>query len=297
MEARRTMEAQPGTAGLPATIAAYAWRVVVGGLVFATGLVVSRLLFQSLDSSPPRFPDQAPEEIAVYYLLVGSLALALGMAPVARGLGGTLPIRVLVSAAFLFVGFAVGTSIEASIFSSVEGTLLMIAVLPLPCLLLAGTLASLLRPPGKIRRTRSVLAAFFRGRDLVSWAWRLAAALLAFPVVYFLFGLLVSPIVKEWYREGVAGLALPHPAVILAIQLLRSVLFLAVTLPVMAFWASTRRRLILALGSAFFVFVAAYDVVLANRVPTVLVVTHGLEVLADSFVYAWLLVRLLGTER
>jgi hypothetical protein len=40
----------------------------------------------------------------------------------------------------------------------------------------------------------------------------------------------------------------------------------------------------------------AYDSVLAYQVPIVLVVIHGIEVMVDSLIYAWLLARLLAWE-
>ncbi|MFQ5891029.1 MAG: hypothetical protein ACE5JR_13455, partial [Gemmatimonadota bacterium] len=67
-------------------------------------------------------------------------------------------------------------------------------------------------------------------------------------------------------------------------------------LPLILFWNGSKRKLVLALALAFFVFVAAYDIVLAYQVPIVLVVIHGIEVLVDSLIYAWLLATLLARE-
>jgi hypothetical protein len=104
---------------------------------------------------------------------------------------------------------------------------------------------------------------------------------------------MVSPIVSSYYEAGVAGLSLPEPQVILLTQLLRGVLHLLAVWPVMLFWNGSRKHLVVALGLSFFVFVSAYDFVLAYRVPVTLVFIHGIEVLISSLLYAWILVAAL----
>ncbi|MEW5982979.1 MAG: hypothetical protein AB1806_11510 [Acidobacteriota bacterium] len=54
----------------------------------------------------------------------------------------------------------------------------------------------------------------------------------------------------DYYTGGVAGLALPAPAVIVQVQVLRGVLHLAAVLPVLLVWRGSRRRLVAALTSA-----------------------------------------------
>jgi hypothetical protein len=257
------------------------------------GLVVSRLIFNTLGVSPPRLPDQAPESIAIYYLLAGSIALTIGTVLTARGLRGTRLVRWSVLAMFVFVGFGVSSTIETSIFSSANGVILIVPILFLPCILLAGVEVCLLRPRDATQLPRTSPASFFRSRTWTQWMWRFAASVFAFPLVYFLFGLIVSPVVTKYYESGSAGLALPGAGQILSTQLVRGILHLVVTLPVMILWSTSRRQLIAALTLAFFVFVASYDIVLAYRVPSILLITHGFEVLASSFVYAWLLVTFL----
>src|SRR6185436_19515688 len=92
----------------------------------------------------------------------------------------------------------------------------------------------------------------FRGQFRpAQWAWRLGAAILAFPVIYFLFGMIVGPFVVDSYRAGEFGLTLPGLRTLVAVQLVRSVLFLAAALPVLAAWRGPRLRLGRALGAAF----------------------------------------------
>jgi hypothetical protein len=241
-------------------------------------------------------PAQAPEAIAGWYLLAGSIALAAGMLLSSRGIRGSLPVRWLVLATFLFIGLGVSTTIEASIYSSTNGVARMIAVLFLPCFLLAGIGAVLFKcrlPQSPSVRT---VADAFRGLTWAQWSLRLVAAIAAFPLFYFVFGIVVSPLVSPYYERGVSGLVLPEPGVVISTQFLRGGLHLLAVLPLMFFWNGSRRQLALSLGLAFFVIVTAYDFVLAYQVPAMLVVTHGIEVLTSSFVYSWILVTVLGRD-
>ena len=274
----------------------FAWRVMVCGFVFAAGLVISRLAFQFASVSPPRMPTQAPEAIAGYYLFAGSVALAAGILLTSRGIKGPLHIRWLALATFLFIGFGVSSTIETSIFSSTEGVLWMIPILFLPCVVLASIAVVLLKSPDVQRTLMPALVDAIRSRTPGQWVWRCLAAIFAFPVVYFIFGSIVSPVVSQYYAQGVSGLALPNPGLIISTQLLRGLLHLLAAIAVIFLWNASEQRLVFALALAFFVFVAAYDIVLAYQVPVMLIVTHGIEVLVDSFVYAWLLVALLARK-
>jgi hypothetical protein len=289
-------------------VAQYLWRILVCAFVYAAGLVTSRIAFLAAGIRPPRMPEQADESVAGYYLFTGSLVLAAGLAPMARRIAGKYWARWLILAAFLFVSFGVNNSIEDSIYSSTEGILWMIPILLWPCVLLAGALTFLFPSPGGDLRPRSPAGAppseedvpparldlCFKGRPFGQWIGRVLGAVAAFPVVYFVFGIIVSPIVGEYYRQGVSDLVLPAVEVILGVQFLRSLLFLLAALPVLWAWSGSRRQLIWFLGLAFFVLGATFEIVLAYQLPLVLRVTHSIEILADSLVYAWFLVTLLA---
>lgn len=274
-----------------------AWRVVVCGFTFAASLVFSRIAFQLASVSPPRMLTQAPEHVAGYYLLAGSIAVAAGMLFTVLGIKGALPIRWLALTIFLFIGFGVSTTIESSIFSTTEGVLWMIPILFLPCASLAGVAVVLINPPEAQQLIESPTGNVLRRWTLGQWAWRSTAAILAFPLVYFTFGIIVSPIVSAYYEQGVAGLALPTPSLIAATQLLRGLLHFMAVLPILYLWNASEKRLVFALTLAFFVFVMAYDFVLAYQVPVELVVVHSFEVLIDSLIYAWLLVTFLTGKK
>jgi len=268
------------------------WRVAVVGCVFAATLVSCRLILQVLGLGLARAPAQAPEEIAGYYLLAGSIGLALGTMWVVKGLRASTLGRWSVAAAFVVVGFSLSTTIEAGIYSASEGVILKVLLLLPPCLALA--MLQVMFFPVDEELGPEPVEAPARDLDRRAWVWRLAIAALSFPAIYFVFGIIVSPIVMEYYAEGAAGLVLPATGLIVGTQVLRGILHVAIVLLIMRVWCRSRRQLVMALTSAFFVFVMMYDVVLAYEVPVVLIVTHSVEVLADSFVFSWIAVRLLA---
>ncbi|MEW6336048.1 MAG: hypothetical protein AB1625_01490 [Acidobacteriota bacterium] len=267
---------------------------VISGVTFAAGLIGSRLLGHALGLSAPRLPAQAPESMAGLYLLAGSIVLAGGLVPVARGVATRFWMRWAALAVLLFMGFAVSTTIEASIYTSATGSRVMILVLLLPCVALALSLAAAARPRFVVDHPGRRFLELLQVRPWPERVWRIGAAVASFPLIYFAFGIAVAPIVATYYESGVAGLTLPSPGLIVQVQLLRGLIHVVSVVPVIVLWGEGRRHLVPALASAFFVFVFTYDIVLAIRAPVVLVVTHGVEVLLGSIAFAWVAVRLLA---
>ena len=67
-----------------------------------------------------------------------------------------------------------------------------------------------------------------------------ALAWLAFPPIYFVFGLCVAPFVVPYYASGVPGFMIPSLGTIAATQLVRSALFLAASVPLVRLWRGGR---------------------------------------------------------
>jgi hypothetical protein len=122
-------------------------------------------------------------------------------------------------------------------------------------------------------------------------------AWLGWPVTYFVFGACVVPFVLPYYTSGALGLQLPPVGTVFEVQLLRSVIFLAASLPFIALWKGSRLGLWLALGSAHAVVVGLYGIISATFLPMIMRVAHGLEITADSFAYAGLLVLLFAARK
>jgi hypothetical protein len=218
------------------------------------------------------------------------MALAAGLAAMAVGLAGRWWERWAVLAAFAYVILGVGNTLEGSIFSNLGGEPALL-VMHLPAHLL-GALAVALLFPGRTQESLAQSArVFFSGWTAGKLVARLGLAWLAFPFIYFLFGLMIAPIVTPHY-EQLDFLVIPPLPTILGVLAIRSALLLLVSLPVIAGWRESRGRLILALGLGHFAAVGLSGLIQAPFFPAVLRWTHGIEILADSFCYAWVLAGL-----
>ena len=132
------------------------------------------------------------------------------------------------------------------------------------------------------------------GRPSEAWAWRLLMAFCAFPLVYFGFGSLIAPLVLDYYRQGIAELAIPGMDRLIPVLLLRSLLFLLVCLPVLITWQQSHWRLFVTLGLVLFMLGGGVNLLEVYWLPPILRVVHSLEILADELVYAGAMVLLLA---
>jgi len=230
--------------------------------------------------------------------LLASPLLALALAFLSRGLRGRFLCRWLILSALAWVAYGVNTVLEAAIFTTYGGaspfTVLIVLFGSLAC---AALVAFLFPPQDRKQGFGTSLGEFFAGRSWSQWAWRLALAAVAFMPIYLFFGRLVVPFTYDYYLQQMAGLTAPGWDQILPVLFLRSLLFLAASLPVLVTWGKPRLNLLLALGFAMFVLVGAMGLVVGYWLPLKIRLFHGFEILADSLVYAWVLVLLLVKRR
>jgi hypothetical protein len=219
----------------------------------------------------------------------------LGVALVSVGLAGRWWERGAILAAFIWVIYGVGTAIESSLFSTLGGGVAM-AVMQLPPAVLVALAVTLLFAAPSDEGFRERAAAFFSGWKPGKLAARLGLAVLAFPLFYFLFGMMVAPIVTPHY-ERLDFLVIPALPALLKVLFTRSVLLLLVSLPVIVGWRESRGRLMLALGLGHFVAVGFAGLIQAPFFPAILRWVHGIEILADSICYAAALVWLFFPRR
>ena len=231
----------------------------------------------------PVLPRSA-EPPSVAYLLAGALCLAACLAPLARGLAGTKIGRWLALAPFTYVCTGFNNAIEASFFTTLGGTRAMMLIFLAPCLLAAWLAVALIPAADAVAPVQ----------PLRGWWWRALLVWLAFPAIYWFFGMLAYPWVRELYERPDMGLRVPAGMVVVGVVLLRSLLFLAVVAPVIARWSRSRRSLTITLAAAMFVMVGLYGLLQTTWWPIGMRAVHSLEILADSAVYSWAAVALLG---
>lgn len=279
------------------TIVAYLWKLPVCGLAFVLGTFVGSMLAGLLGMQMPSLPAGTDPQTLMLIQLLSSPLLALALAFLSQRMEGGFLSRWLILSLLTWVAYSVNTVLEAAIFTTFgEGASFTVLIQLVGSLTCAAAVAVLFRPQDAGRGFTTSVREFFARRSTGDWAWRIALAAVIFMPIYLFFGRLVVPFTYEYYQQELAGLTAPGWGQILPVLFVRSVLFLVVSLPVLITWRKSRRSLILSLGFALFVLVGALGLIGGYWMPTSVRLYHSLEILADSLVYAWVLVILLVTR-
>jgi hypothetical protein len=214
--------------------------------------------------------------------------LVIGLGPLAARLGGSWAARFAALLLLMYLSLSLNSVLEIRVFTSMlktGGSAFLLAHGVLPALALCAALALWFGGAAGPRPIPRYGAA--------GWAWRIVVAVLAFPVAYFIFGGMVAPIVVPYYTGGGSiGLVIPPVAVIFRTVLARSSIFLIASLPAVLLWIGSRRGLVGAMGLAHAVLVGIFGMAQTHLLPPVLRITHSIEITADSFAYAAVLVWL-----
>ncbi len=274
------------------TVLAYLWKAPLCAFAYMAGIMIGGTLVSGLGMKTPLIPEQADEKILAQCMFAACLALAVGIGPVARRIQARYIVRLLILAGLCYICLGVNVPIEAVIFTNLDGMSTMALLSILPCVMFAAVTALLFRPAGEHRPFGPAVSDFFSKRSPHQWAWRLAAAVCAFPVIYLIFGMSISHWVVKYYEQGQFSLTLPSLPLILLVQLLRSLFFLIAVLPIVIVWSDSRQHLAALLGIALFVLVGLFGLLQTYWLAPVLVILHNMEILADSVAYAGVLALL-----
>jgi hypothetical protein len=232
-------------------------------------------------------PSASPQSSPALALLVFALTCVLGLWPLARLLSGHWLVRGVSLGVFYYVTGPLNNAWEASTFSTIGGTTFLVVYFVLPAAVTGLLMARLV--PGAGTDSGPSL----RLHRPMGWALRLLAAWLSFPIIYLAFGTMVAPIVVAAYTDGQAALQLPTMNGVVATALGRSATFLLSVIPILLFARAQRLPLALALGWAYTALVGLAGLLSADFLPVLLRAVHAVEIAADSFAYAGVLVLLL----
>jgi hypothetical protein len=275
-------------------IFSYFWKLPFCSVAFFIGMALSGFLLPLLGFQSPAIPEGTDANTIALWFLLGSLILALPLSFLSRKLTIQPAGKWLILFMLTWGAGAIGMVLESFFFmdtgavSSINSAMFTILNFVLPSLFLTGAIVWLFPSAAdaspKIKMDRS------------GFSWKLAVALAAYPVTYFIFGLLVQPFVMEFYSQGQFELTVPTWGQLIPLQLVRSVLFLLICLPVIRFWNGSRRHLWISLGLSFSVLTGFMAVITAYWFPWQLRFFHGLELLADGLLYIGILVRLFSNK-
>ncbi len=273
------------------------WKLLLCALSFFVGLALSGILLPQLGFTPPEIPAGTDAGTITFWFLLGSMVLAAALVPISQRFSASRLARWLYLTLFVWVFSVIGMVLESFFFmktgavSSLKNGLFTMLNFLLPTLFMSGMVVNLYLPVSGRK-----LSLNFAPKNLISWLWRILTALSAYPLIYFSFGLIVQPLIGNYYATSQYELTVPTWRQMIPLQLLRSLLFLLVSLPIIGFWNGSRRVLWLSFGFAIFVCTGFMAVLTAYWFPWQMRLFHGMELLADGMLYSgvltWLFARL-----
>jgi hypothetical protein len=259
-----------------------ALRILLAAAAYVMGVILTGIFAPALRLPAFNQPPGANPAQEFLWLCAAAPLFTLALTPLADGLHGRWSKRWLALAGLLFVTIGLNTMIELKIFSNLLNGSAWAASLYslLPSLFAAAVLTkrSVVHDESESRTLRRFTA--------TGWAGRLFLAWLAFPLGYWIFGMLVAPIVVPIYEATKLGIFVPPPALVLRTQLLRGALLLALTVPSVWLWNRPRGRFVIAMGLAQTFAVGIFPLLQATFMPVTLRAVHSVEIAANAFFFA-----------
>lgn len=209
------------------------------------------------------------------------MGLYLGV--LARHTRATLRQHVLIWTAVIFCNMG-AVVLEGAFFAPelVPLPLPLLAVQQFLAALVAGCMIALLFAR---RGQTAVFRQTLHRRSGTAWLWRFLLASLSYLLFYLVFGALNYNLVTGPYYAGHAGgLAVPPPATVLVVELIRApLLVLSVVLFILAAHTTRGRTLLLAGATLFWVGGIVPLTLQISNLPTLLLLASALEIFLQNF--------------
>ena len=272
----------------------YIWKIFLCTLCLMAGTMAGGMFSTALGLEQPKFPEALDMGVFGYYAFASGVVVVIALAELSRRLEGNRWTRFAVVAWFVYAWMGINNGIEAHVFTTIGGEALSAVTMLFLSLFVAGAVALLFDGRKSGTSFSNDLRQFLANRTTAQWTLRLSAALLAFPIVYFVFGMPVGLIVADSYRNHAFGLRLPSSLhVLLGVQFIRSLFALLAALPILVAWRGSRLRFVWIFGLNLFAVSGLYGMMQAFWMPWTMRSIHSVELLLDSLAYGWLLAVLL----
>jgi len=271
----------------------YLGKILLCTLSVMVGAVAGGMFSTALRLEQPKVPGQVDLRWLGLYSFAGGVVLSVALTELAWCLPGDRRLRFVIIAWLAFAWLGLNNVIEATIFTTIGGGISVVVTMLFPSLCVAGAVTRLFEGLESAELVSAGVRRFLSDRTVAQWIIRSSAAVIAFPVVYFLFGMPVGLIVGESYRNQAFDLQMPTLGVVIGVQFLRSLVALLAVLPVLIVWPGSRQRFAWTFGLNLFVLSGLYGLIQAYWMPWRMRGIHTIELLFDSLAYGWLLAFLL----
>jgi hypothetical protein len=271
----------------------YFGKICLCALSTVVGIMVAGLLSSALHLEPPKLPGPVNNQLLGLLCLVGGLVLSLALAALSPQLPGRRRSRFMIIGWFVFAWLGINNTIEATIFTTLGGGPVMVVTMLFVSIFVAGAVVWLFDSHMAATLCSNSFHRFFDNRTVAQWAVRLLLVVVAFPVIYFFFGMPVGLMVGRFYQNQSFDLRMPSLGVVIGVQFLRGLIALLATLPILVVWPASRQRFEWTFGLNLFVVAGLYGLIQAYWMPWTLRSVHLVELFLDSVAYGWLLAILL----
>jgi len=262
-------------------------------------IAVMTAAFTAVDMVRKLSSGQTPSTSQLFFFALGNLLLSVYLSwiqgEMRLGIAGLASVLWL----NLFVVGSFSNMVEGYFFTSVFESDTMFLMGALTMLFFSGVqagLAAFILEKGE-RELRGNLAEYFAETDALGWFKRVTIGTLSYFPIYFFFGMLVSPFVLPYYSDPSLGLVVPPFTVIIPVEVLRSLLYVATLIPMAASLGADRRKNAVAFAGMLFIAGAFIPLLGDQGLPPQIVPYHLAEILADSIVYGYVLARVLTRKK
>lgn len=271
----------------------YAGKICLCAISAVIGTIAGGIFSSVLRLEQPRLPERIDPGLLVLLCLAGGFVLSIALAVLLPQLRGNRRTHFMVIAWFVFAWLGINNTIEASIFTTIGGGQTALVSMLFLSAFAAGAVVLLFGNQEITGSFSDTAHRYFDNRTAMQWAFRLSLTVLAFPAVYFFFGMPVGLLVGKFYQDQSFGLHMPSLGVVIGVQFVRSLLSLVAVLPILVIWRGSRRSLVWTCGLNLFVVAGLFGLIQAYWMPWTLRSIHTVELLLDSVVYGWLVAALL----
>lgn len=128
------------------------------------------------------------------------------------------------------------------------------------------------------------LKSTFARASMPSWIGRIILAGPMYFVIYFAFGMMVSPFITQYYNDPSLGLKIPSFSVMIPVELIRGIIFGLVLLPLLASMRFGRLNTFISISMMLFIPGALLPLI-QSPLPAQILPFHIVEILGDSLVF------------
>jgi hypothetical protein len=232
---------------------------------------------------------------------LGAVALTWVFAWLSTSLRWPFSQRFIALAVAIFVIAKLNTGLELFFFSTQSTAKLVTYELIglAKSVLYAWLIAYFFHPSDEDASIKSDLQRLFVSRGIVSWILRLSVADIVYVLTYFVFGAVAFKFTRPYYTDPSYGLNLKLPAVglVFKLQFLRSLIYIIVTLPLIAGLRLRKPTMAVLIGLVLFVAGGLTPLLANQEWPAALRFYHGVEILSQNFTTGFLFVYLLAASR